>query len=42
MTDSEMNPAVVSDCYMKSLDSSINFVSNVADDAWGNDTPCAD
>jgi uncharacterized protein (TIGR03086 family) len=42
MTDSEMNPTVVSDCYMKSLDSSINFVSNVADDAWGNDTPCAD
>ena len=38
----QMDPAAVSDCYMKSLDSSINFVSNVANDAWGNDTPCSD
>jgi uncharacterized protein (TIGR03086 family) len=45
MTSSEttqMEPAVISDCYMRSLDSSINFVSNVLDDAWGNDTPCSD
>ena len=28
-----MDPAAVSDCYMKSLDSSIKFVSNVSKDA---------
>ena len=38
----QMDPAAVSDCYMKSLDSSIKFVSNVSSDAWGNDTPCSD
>lgn len=38
----QMDAAAVSDCYMKSLDSSINFVSNVSNDAWGNDTPCSD
>jgi len=38
----EMDPAVVLDCYLRSLDSTINFVSNVADDAWNNDTPCSD
>ena len=45
MTSSEsnqMDPAAVSDCYMRSLDSSINFVSNVPADAWENDTPCSD
>ena len=42
MTTTEMDPAVVSKCYMKSLDSTINFVSNVAETAWGNDTPCDD
>ncbi len=39
---SAMEPAVVSDCYLRSLDSTINFVTNVSDDAWGNDTPCSD
>lgn len=43
MSDStEMKPEVVLDCYLKSLDSTINFVSNVANDAWSNDTPCSD
>ena len=37
-----MNDATISDCYTKSLDSSINFVNNVPADAWGNDTPCSD
>ncbi|HIK89820.1 MAG TPA: TIGR03086 family protein [Dehalococcoidia bacterium] len=37
-----MSPAVISDCYMRSLDSSINFVANVPNDALGNDTPCSD
>jgi len=42
MTNPTIDPAVISDCYIRSLDSTINFVSNVADDAWGNDTPCSD
>ena len=42
MTNAEMDAAVISDCYDRSLDSSINIVSNVADSAWGNDTPCTD
>ncbi|NQW21502.1 MAG: TIGR03086 family protein [Chloroflexi bacterium] len=42
MSDSAMDPNVISDCYIRSLDSSINFVKNVPDDAWGNDTPCSD
>lgn len=42
MTNAEMDTAVISDCYVRSLDSSINIVSNVADSAWGNDTPCTD
>ena len=42
MSDSAMDPKVISDCYTRSLDSSINFVKNVSDDAWGNDTPCSD
>jgi uncharacterized protein (TIGR03086 family) len=42
MTSNDMDPAVVSDCYTKSLDSSINFVNSVPDDAWANDTPCSD
>gem|GEM_PF-2020972 len=36
MTSSEsnqMDPAAVSDCYIRSLDPSINFVSNVPADA---------
>ncbi len=37
-----MDPAIVSDCYAKSLDSSINFVNNVPGNAWGNDTPCGE
>ena len=37
-----MDAAAISDCYMKSLDSTINFVTSVADTAWGNDTPCSD
>ena len=41
-TPDAMDPAVVSDCYIRSLDSTINFVSNVAADAWTNDTPCSD
>jgi len=42
MTNADMDPAVVSACYLKSLNSSIGFVSAVADSAWGNDTPCTD
>ena len=42
MTNADLDPAVISDCYVKSLASSINFVSNVPDSAWGNDTPCSD
>ena len=42
MSDTAMDPKVVSDCYKRSLDSSINFVKNVPADAWGNDTPCSD
>ena len=42
MTNAEIDTAVISDCRVKSLDSSINIVSNVADSAWGNDTPCTD
>jgi uncharacterized protein (TIGR03086 family) len=38
----QMTPAEVSDCYSRSLDSSINFISNVPADAWSNDTPCSD
>jgi uncharacterized protein (TIGR03086 family) len=41
-TPDQIDPSVISDCYIKSLDSTIEFVSNVADDAWGNDTPCSD
>ena len=42
MTNAEIDTAVISDCCVRSLDSSINIVSNVADSAWGNDTPCTD
>jgi uncharacterized protein (TIGR03086 family) len=41
-TPDQLEPSVVSECYLRSLDSTIDFVSNVADDAWGNDTPCSD
>ena len=37
-----MAPEVVSDCYLKSLESTINFVGNVPDNTWNNDTPCSD
>jgi len=40
MNNQKLTPEVISDCYLKSLDSTINFVSNVPDGAWGNDTPC--
>lgn len=42
MTNADMDPAVISDCYLKSLDSTKNVVDNIADTAWGNDTPCSD
>ena len=35
-----MDPTTVSDCFNRSLESTINFVKNVAESAWGNDTPC--
>jgi hypothetical protein len=38
MSDSVMDPKVISDFYMPSLYSSINFVKNVPTNAWGNDT----
>ncbi len=37
-----MDDAVVSDCYNRSVDSTIDFVSSVVDSAWENDTPCTD
>ncbi len=37
-----MNPAVISECYMKSLDSSIKFVSGIKETSWENETPCSD
>ena len=42
MTDVEMDPAVISDCYVRSLDSTVNIVTGVATSAWGNNTPCSD
>lgn len=42
MTVAKMDPATVSDCYMRSLNSTIKFVSSVAPSAWKNDTPCTD
>lgn len=42
MTNTDMDAAVISDCYLRSLDSTINFVNNVAVTAWENDTPCSD
>ncbi len=42
MTDFEMDPAVISDCYVRSLHSTVNFVTGVATSAWGNNTPCSD
>ncbi|MBN4064638.1 TIGR03086 family protein [Dehalococcoides mccartyi] len=41
-SQTSMSPETVSDCYLRSLNSTIKFVNNVADDAWTNDTPCAD
>ncbi len=40
MNNQKLTPEVISDCYLRSLDSTINFVSNVPDGAWGNATPC--
>ena len=42
MTDFEMDPAVISDCYVKSLDSTGTIVGGVASSAWRNNTPCGD
>ena len=37
MSDSIMDPKVISDYYMRSLYPSINFAKNVPVDAWGNE-----
>jgi uncharacterized protein (TIGR03086 family) len=38
----QLTPEIISDCYLRSLESTINFVTNVPDNAWGNYTPCSD
>ena len=42
MTDDTPDAAVISDCYDRSLDSTVEFVTSVANSAWGNTTPCSD
>ena len=42
MIDDTPDAAVISDCYDRSLDSTVKFVTSVANSAWGNNTPCSD